>query len=145
MSLEADIYKLLTTTHFGSSAPAFGTRAYPAVAPENVTYPCAIYDLSSAEFEKDLGGDGLIDTHYYTVVVMTRQMKEAENETELIKSNLHGFSGASFASGVGSVSSTTTLANNIRGIFVSAGSSYHNTDTHVYMREVDLEIHIKRT
>ena len=139
MSIEADIYKLLTTTHDGQSAPAFGTRAYPAVAPENVTYPAAIYDLSGAEFERAFDGDGLLDVNYYTIIVMSRQMQEAEIETELIKTNLHGFSGTSFNA------TPVSLANNIRGIFVTGGASYHNSDTHIYLREVDLEIHIKRT
>lgn len=139
MSLEADVFKLLTTQFLGESAPGFGTRAYPVIAPENVTYPCAIYDQDTAQFERDLGGDGLFDHHFYTVAIASQQMQEAEVETELIKTNLHGFSGSSINA------SQVTLDNDIRGIFVNASTSYYDIDTKSYFRELELQIHVKRT
>lgn len=139
--MEADIYKLITTQFADKTAAAFSTRAYPGIAPENVTYPCAVYEVDSSEFISDFGGDGLFDVHDYSVGILSRQMQEAETETELIKTNLHGFSGTSIAGQSGTVS----LDSNIRGIFVTGGGSYFNPETKTYRRDIRLTVHVQRS
>jgi hypothetical protein len=128
MSIEADIYTLLTNTDTGCAS-----RIYPDILPQSVTYPAIVYEEEDIEYGLTFDGDNGYDQAFVRVTVISDDKAEIITAVSAIRAALHGFVGSSYEGNV--------LTNQIQGIILSGSGSGYAFESKIYQQDLRLEIH----
>jgi hypothetical protein len=128
MSIESDIVSLLNLA---------GVTGYADILPERVTFPCAVYEIVSADFGEAFDGADGHEVYYVIVTVYARTKSACASKAAAIKDTLHGVTRAQLAAWLAAES----IAGTYSGIFGDFGGSAYEYENKTFSQQVSLEIH----
>ena len=91
MALSTDIYTILRAN--SDVVTTFGTRIYPVIAPENPTYPCIAYTLTSLTPNENKTYAHKWDDCSVTIAVLHTNISDAENYANYVRTAMNRYQG----------------------------------------------------